>query len=562
MHTRNVVLAVVGLLAGMGGTALAQPVGTFRWQLQPFCNVVTVAITQNGAVYRLEGTDDQCGGGADAASVTGTAFPNADGTIGFGLNIVTAPGGRPLHVDADITLGAFSGTWRDSAGSSGPFVLTPGAGNGGTARPLPSTTSSLPAAILLRQDGGLVAGGASNVGAIPATGSGVRMMWYPGKMAFRAGEVTTAAWDDGNIGLASTAFGRNALASGLGSLAVGLSTAASASGSVAMGTTTTASGPNSLAIGSSTLASGSSSVTMGSTTSASGPNSLALGSSTSASASASVAMGSSTIASGPNGVAVGSRTTASGSASVALGSTTTASGGDSVAMGSFTTASGGRSLAMGSSTIASGSRALAGGIASQAIGETSLAFGDNVRADGTGSVALGSFAAAIADGSFVFSDRSQPGVLHGAVTPNAFSVRATGGVTFQTGLATSVGVRLASNGTQWLSLSDARTKHQFRELDTDDVLARIAAMAVTEWSYDAQDAGIRHIGPTAQDFHAAFGLGEDPLRIGTLDADGVALAGVRALEARSRIQASRIDALERALEKAMAALCAMSGDCR
>ena len=42
------------------------------------------------------------------------------------------------------------------------------------------------------------------------------------------------------------------------------------------------------------------------------------------------------------------------------------------------------------------------------------------------------------------------------------------------------------------------------------------------------------MGPTAQDFHGAFGLGEDPLRISTIDADGVALAGVRALEARTR----------------------------
>ena len=520
MHTRNVVLAGVVLLAGIGGTAVGQPLGTFRWQLQPFCNVVTVAITQNGAVYRLEGTDDQCGNGADAASVTGTAFPNADGSIGFGLNIVTTPGGRPVHVEAEISLGTFSGTWRDSVGSSGTFALTPGAGNGGTARPLPSTGGSLPAAIVLRQDGGFVAGGAPNVGTIPASGAGVRSMWYPGKAAFRAGRVTTAAWDDANIGTASAAFGTNTLASGPNSLAVGSSTLASASGSVAMGSTTTASGTNSLAIGSSTLAT----------------------------ASGSVAMGSSTTASVANAVAMGSSTTASASSAVALGSSTTASGSNS--------------LALGSSTIAGASNSLAGGSASQATGGVSLAFGDNVRADGTGSVALGSFAAAIASGSFVFSDRSQPGVLHGAVTPNEFSVRATGGVVFQTGITANIGVRLASNGTQWLSLSDARTKHRFRELETDDVLERIAAMPVTEWSYEAQDAGIRHIGPTAQDFHAAFGLGEDPLRIGTLDADGVALAGVRALEARSRAQASRIEALERALEKALDALCAMSGDCR
>ena len=59
-------------------------------------------------------------------------------------------------------------------------------------------------------------------------------------------------------------------------------------------------------------------------------------------------------------------------------------------------------------------------------------------------------------------------------------------------------------------------------------------MPVTEWSYRAQEGGIRHLGPTAQDFHAAFGLGEDPLYIGSMDADGVALAAVRALEARTR----------------------------
>lgn len=103
-------LVTTMVAAMLAARADAQSLGTFTWQLQPFCNVVTVAITQNGSIYRLEGTDDQCGNGADAASVTGTAFPNADGTIGFGLNIVTAPGGRPVHVDAEINLGTLGGT--------------------------------------------------------------------------------------------------------------------------------------------------------------------------------------------------------------------------------------------------------------------------------------------------------------------------------------------------------------------------------------------------------------------------------------------------------------------
>ena len=62
-----------------------------------------------------------------------------------------------------------------------------------------------------------------------------------------------------------------------------------------------------------------------------------------------------------------------------------------------------------------------------------------------------------------------------------------------------------------------------------DVLAKIAGMPIREWNYKAQDAAVRHVGPTAQDFHAAFGLGEDPLRISTIDADGIALAAVKAL---------------------------------
>ena len=66
------------------------------------------------------------------------------------------------------------------------------------------------------------------------------------------------------------------------------------------------------------------------------------------------------------------------------------------------------------------------------------------------------------------------------------------------------------------------------------MLEKIARMPIMEWSYKAQDASIRHVGPTAQDFRAAFGLGESERHIGTLDAEGVALAGVKALESRTR----------------------------
>lgn len=110
----------------------AQPLGSFSWQLQPYCNVVTVTATQVGSAYTLDGFDDQCGA-AQRAPVTGLASPNPDGTIGFGLTIVAAPSGAPVHAAARISLATLSGTWNDSTGAGGAFAF--GARTGGSPRP-------------------------------------------------------------------------------------------------------------------------------------------------------------------------------------------------------------------------------------------------------------------------------------------------------------------------------------------------------------------------------------------------------------------------------------------
>ncbi len=54
-------------------------------------------------------------------------------------------------------------------------------------------------------------------------------------------------------------------------------------------------------------------------------------------------------------------------------------------------------------------------------------------------------------------------------------------------------------------------------------------LPISKWSYKVEDGSVRHIGPMAQDFAAAFGLGSDDRSIGTVDADGVALAAMQAL---------------------------------
>lgn len=137
MMVRSLV-AAVAMLAGLAGLsavrAEAQSLGAFRWQLQAYCNVVTLNVTAQGAVFTLDGFDDQCGAG-QRASVVGIAFLNPDGSVGIGLTTVLAPGGTAVHVDARISLSSLAGPWRDSAGNTGTFVLTPGPSTGGPPRP-------------------------------------------------------------------------------------------------------------------------------------------------------------------------------------------------------------------------------------------------------------------------------------------------------------------------------------------------------------------------------------------------------------------------------------------
>ena len=137
--------------------------------------------------------------------------------------------------------------------------------------------------------------------------------------------------------------------------------------------------------------------------------------------------------------------------------------------------------------------------------------GLRVSAGGNGSVVLGSdaVAQAAASGTFIFADRSTTTDIVG-FAPNEFLVRAAGGVGFYTNAATSTGVEMAANGSSWAPLSDVNAKENFRDVSGEEVLAKIAAMPVQEWNYKAQDAALRHMGPTAQDFRAAFGLGDAP----------------------------------------------------
>jgi hypothetical protein len=95
-------------------------------------------------------------------------------------------------------------------------------------------------------------------------------------------------------------------------------------------------------------------------------------------------------------------------------------------------------------------------------------------------------------------------------------------------ISTSSGAYLNYNGT-WVNASDRNSKTDFQSIDSQDVLARVVAMPVTQWRYKSDGTDVAHIGPMAQDFFAAFKLGTDDKAIGTVDESGVALAAIQGL---------------------------------
>ena len=91
----------------------------------------------------------------------------------------------------------------------------------------------------------------------------------------------------------------------------------------------------------------------------------------------------------------------------------------------------------------------------------------------------------------------------------------------------SSGARLTAGGV-WTNASSRSLKTAFEAIDPLAVLAKVADLPVQGWRYKVEDASTRHIGPVAEDFQRLFGLG-DGESIGTVDANGVALAAIQGL---------------------------------
>lgn len=92
--------------------------------------------------------------------------------------------------------------------------------------------------------------------------------------------------------------------------------------------------------------------------------------------------------------------------------------------------------------------------------------------------------------------------------------------------------------------SDRDAKEGFRSVDVRDVLERVQSLVMQTWTFKTGDADVRHLGPMAQDFRAAFGLGRDERHITSTDADGVALAAIQGLYDLLQEKDTQLSALE------------------
>jgi hypothetical protein len=208
--------------------------------------------------------------------------------------------------------------------------------------------------------------------------------------------------------------------------------------------------------------------------------------------------------------------------------------------------------------------AVGGGTSNTVTGDYSvIPGGRNNSAAGDGSFVAGTYASDNAfNGCFVFCD-GNGGSTSGANNNNSATFRLGTGMATNSDIAMAiytasglVGTQLLAGGTSWLTISDAATKDLLAEADYGGVLDAVARLPVYEYTYKFHDGAAPpgtparplNRGPTAQDWHAAFPSGKDPLSIDTQDPAGVALAALRGAAARIAALEARIAALERAAQ--------------
>ena len=182
--------------------------------------------------------------------------------------------------------------------------------------------------------------------------------------------------------------------------------------------------------------------------------------------------------------------------------------------------------------------------------------GLNLRQDGVG---RWSIAAIAADGDLTFFREGAGGgsrlfVDGGGANAGYVGI---GNAAPQHPLHMASGAHVTVGGT-WTNASSRALKTDFADVDRTTLLEALAGLPITSWSYRAEAPSTRHLGPTAEDFYAAFGLGAaDGASIGTVDADGVALAAIQALHRLNQTQQAQLASQQQQIERLEVRLAAL-----
>ncbi len=143
-----------------------------------------------------------------------------------------------------------------------------------------------------------------------------------------------------------------------------------------------------------------------------------------------------------------------------------------------------------------------------------------------------------------------------AASNGSWTYTVTNGGIFQinaSGSGAPIELQLSAGGDMTIGgmlteLSSREAKTGFENLDGQDVLERLANLPVTVWSYKHDGDGIRHVGPMAEDFFAAFNVGTDAHHIAPSDKAGVALVAIQGLRQMVQQRDQKIEELAREKE--------------
>lgn len=172
------------------------------------------------------------------------------------------------------------------------------------------------------------------------------------------------------------------------------------------------------------------------------------------------------------------------------------------------------------------------------------------------------------NGTFFGIQNTGGGTRWSIISTGSGNGEGAGRLLFFTHASNDTKMRLEPNGNLIIDgtltqSSDRDRKKEIQPVDSASVLQKVLAMPVSTWTYKDDEAHARHLGPMAQDFHAAFGLGESDKGIAAIDADGVALAAIQGLNKKVEEQAREIDQLKETLQRLEQVLAARnSGEAR